>query len=794
MRVSKNWLGEYLDLSNYSDEELFKKINFHINEIESYKKIVSATNLTVGFVLECVPHPDSDHLHVCKVEVRPGQVEQIVCGAPNVDKGEYVIVANVGAVLQDNFKIKASRIRGVESNGMLCSLQELGIEDKYVPEEYKNGIYNFKEGTVKVGEDALEALCLNDTVIDLELTSNRSDLLSIEGVAFDLGAVLDQKVKIKNPEFEEENESNPMNVKIESDKCYKYSMRYLTDVKIADSPMWMKERLVASGIRPINNVVDITNYVLMELGQPLHSFDADKLGNNILVRLAKDDEEIITLDNIKRKLTSNDLVITDGKNPVCVAGVMGGISTEVTNDTKNIALEAAYFDPLSIRRTSSRLGLKSESSIRFERKIDYDRVERALDFATYLLVKYANAKVLKGVKSNVKVEMPKKVINITTDKINSVLGTDLSDSFINNIFDRLAYNYKKNKDIYEIQIPSRRMDLEESPQDIIEDVARLYGYENIPTTIAQTRDKGYLTYSQKRIRLIRQILSYMGLNEVVNYSLIAEKDLGLFIPKEELLAPVKVLMPLTEDRAVMRESVLNGLIEDIAYNKARKLDDIAIYEISNVHSESKAELHLGIAISGLVASNLWNGEKNNASFFILKGIFEALCEKLSFSISFDRAKNIPSLHPGRTANIYHKGNKIGFIGELHPKFAKEHDCQNTIVLEINLHDLINDNNELKYKSINKFPSITRDLAIVVKKDVSQDTVYTLIKQTGKKYITDIQLFDVYEGENIASDEKSLAYKLKFEDSTKTLEAEEVDKAVEQILNRLAKEINAKLRS
>jgi len=333
MKVSKSWLSDYLDLSAYSDEELFNEINAHINEIESYSKMVEATNLTVGKVLDCIPHPDSDHLHVCQVEVKPGVVMQIVCGAPNVGKDELVIVANVGAVLPGNFKIKASKIRGVESNGMLCSLQELGVEEKYVPAAYKDGIYNFAPGTVNVGDDPLKALGLDDTVIDLELTSNRSDLLSIEGVAFDLGAVLSQKVNVKKGTFKEEATKNPISVTVDTDKCYKYNLRYLADVTVKESPMWMKSRLVASGIRPINNVVDITNYVLMEMGQPLHSFDADKLGNKVVVRQAKKGEKLVTLDEQERALEETDVVISNGDTPLCVAGVMGGLSTEVDDNT-----------------------------------------------------------------------------------------------------------------------------------------------------------------------------------------------------------------------------------------------------------------------------------------------------------------------------------------------------------------------------------------------------------------------------------------------------------------------------
>ena len=789
MKASKNWLNEYVDLTNISDDDLFREINAHVCEIESYGKLVDATNLTIGHVLECEAIPET-HLHKCQVDLGT-EVSQIVCGAPNVEKGVYAIVALPGAILPGNFKIKQSKIRGVESNGMLCSLQELGIEEKYVPERFKNGIFLFDEFEVKAGDDPLKVLKYDDTVIDLELTSNRSDLLSIEGIAYDLAATLNKPIKLVDFKLEESDKKNPVSVMIDTDKCYKYNARYLSNVVIKESPSFIKARLIASGVRPINNVVDITNYVLMELGQPLHSFDADKLGNNIVVRQAKDKEEITTLDSIVRTLDSNDIVITDGKNPHCLGGVMGGKESEVTNDTKNIILEAAYFDPLSIRRTSTKLNLKSESSVRFERKIDYGRVERALDYAAYLLCKYADATCYKGVASAVKVKLEPEHISITTDKVNSVLGTNLTDEYVNEIFDRLNYSYKKNGLVYDITIPSRRMDLEKSVQDIIEDVARMNGYDKIPTTIAKTRDRGYLTYSQKRIRLVRQILAYSGLNEVVNYSLISKGDLGLYVT--EVKEPIEVMMPLTEERSVMRESVLNGLVENIAYNKARKLENLSFFEISNVHTKDTEDLHLGIVINGIYSSNLWRGEKQVASFFLLKGIFEALCEKLSFKVSYEPCKDIASFHPGRCAYIIHKNKRIGVIGELHPRFAKDRGVQGTIALEIDMTDLITEENGLKYQSINKYPLVTRDLAVVVKKNVLADSVLNAIKKAVKSNITSVELFDVYTGENVGGDEKSLAFNITFEDRNKTLETSEVDQFVETILKKLEKEFNARLR-
>ena len=790
MKVSKNWLSDYIDLSSYSDEELFKEINAHVCEIESYKKLVDATNLTIAKVLDCQMHPNSDHLHICQVEIKPNEVSQIVCGAPNVTTGVKVICALPGAVLPGNFKIKPSKIRGVESNGMLCSLQELGIEEKYVPEEFKNGIYLFNDDA-PVGDDPLKYLGFDDTIIDLELTSNRSDLLSIEGVAYDMGATLNKKITPHLPLLHTVSTPNPINVKVETDKCYKYNARYVSNVTIKESPQWMKARLISSGIRPINNVVDITNYVLIEMGQPLHAFDADSLGNTIVVRQAHDGEKLKTLDTIERELNSDDIVITNGKDAICVAGVMGGLSTEVESTTKNIVLEGAYFDPLSIRKTSTKLGLKSESSIRYERNIDYDRVERALDYAAELMEKYADATVYEEVKRDDRVTLEPKYVSITTKKINSVLGTELEDSYIDELFNRLAYEYKKNGEVYEIKLPSRRMDLEESPQDIIEDVARMYGYNNIPTTIAKTRDKGYLTYSQKRTRLVRQILAFMGLNEVVSYSLIAKKDLGLWV--KEIKDPVEVLMPLTEDRAVMRQSLLNGVVDAIQYNKARKIDNLALFEIGNVYSKDEENLHLAIALSGVYSHQEWKGSKQISDFFLLKGILESLFSKLNFEVSYKPYNEIVSFHPGRCAEIIHNGHRIGIIGEIHPKVQKELGVEGCVALEISLEDLVTEQLTLKYKSINKFPSIQRDLAIVCDKSINAYDIQRVIEKSSKKYLSNISLFDVYTGENVGKDEKSLAFKLTFEDSTKTLETQEVDNVVKNILDHLAKEYNARLR-
>ena len=791
MKVSKNWLKESLDINSLTDDDLSMVINAHVCEIETYTKLVDATNLTIGKVLDCVMHPDSDHLHVCQVEIKDGVVSQIVCGAPNVATGVKAIVALPGAVLPGDFKIKPSKIRGVESNGMLCSLQELGIEEKYVPEQFKNGIY-LLDDDAPVGGDPLKYLGLDGYCIDLNVTANRSDLLSIEGVCYDLAAALHQKYNEVMPKEISYSGVNDVKIDVQTKLCNQYNTRLLTNVVIKESPLWMKSKLVCCGIRPINNVVDITNYVLLELGQPLHSFDADKLGKKIVVRNAYDNEKLVTLDNIERDLTTSDIVIADDSKALCLGGVMGGLSTEVTNQTTSVLLEAASFDPLTIRKTSSRLGLKSESSTRFERKIDEERVLKALNRATELMVMLCDAKVCGEINSVVVNPYEEKSVDISLNKINSILGTKLSLQEVNNIFNDLAYNYTVNDNNYHIILPARRMDLEPSVQDICEDVARMYGYDNIPTTLAKTSSLGGLTVRQARIRAIRHFLCDYGLNEAVTYSLINKKNLNDFTTEER--KPIAVLMPMTEDRAVMRQSVLNGVVEAISYNKARKMPDTMLFEIGNRYYEGGQDLMLAIGISGLFEGMPWSMSKHMCDFYTLKGIVLDLFNHLGLEPTIERATNLnPNFHPGRCASVNLNGKQIGFITALHPKYTHAHNLNDTYVCEICLEDVLSASISFEYQALNKYPTIERDLAIVCKKDIEAKAICDVIKQTARKYLSSLEIFDVYTGENVNEDEKSLAIKLVFEDHTKTLETADVDKVIKSILNRLDFNFKAHLR-
>ena len=790
MKVSLKWLSQYIDLKGKTAAELEEIFSLQLTEVEEKYPLTTATNMMIGYVRECIDHPDSDHLHICQVELANGEVSQIVCGAPNVRTGVKVIVALPGAVLPGDFKIKPSKVRGVESNGMLCSFQELGIEEKYIDEEFRNGIY-LLDDDAPVGEDPIKYLGLDDYVFDLHLTPNRADMLSMIGVSYDLGTVLNEVPKIEEPVLNPSSEVNPVNVSVETDKVIQYNARYLKGVKIKKSPWWLRQRLIAAGIRPINNVVDITNYILIEYGQPLHAFDADKLGNNIVVRLAHEGEKFTTLDEVERVLTADDIVITDGTNPVCLGGVMGGLDSEVTDTTVNVILEAAQFNPTSVRKTSARLGLRSESSFRFERRVDYNRVRVALDKASQMLVELADATVLDGVSSVVNKEYKPVIIDVTLDKINNYMGIALTEEEVDDILNRMNFEYEFTDGLYHVVVPSRRIDYDNNYQDLIEDIARFYGFDNIPLTIPATSDKGHLTREQSLERSVKNLLAGLGMNEAICYSLTSDERLHEFTNIDH--APTKVLMPFTEEREYMRQSLIPSLLDVVAYNKARKIDSAKFFEISDIYHEEGTTKLLSGALSGVYEKSLWQQKVEKVDFFLVKGIIEELLTKLGIKATYVAA-NKKNMHPGKCAAILLGDIELGYLGAIHPKYQKDYSLNETYVFELN-YDLLVKNSEetIKYAPVSKYPSITRDLAIVCNKGIKASEIAALIKQTGKKILVDVSLFDLYEDESIGLENKQLAYKLTFCDSEKTLESADVEKVIKSILNRLEFTYQAKLR-
>ncbi|MBS4176094.1 phenylalanine--tRNA ligase subunit beta [Lederbergia citrea] len=803
MLVSYKWLQEYVDLNGVTAAELAEKITRSGIEVDGVEQLSSGVKgVVVGHVLECEKHPEADKLNKCLVHIGESEPVQIICGAPNVAKGQKVAVATVGAVLPGNFKIKKAKLRGEESNGMICSLQELGIEGKLVPKEYADGIYVFPADT-EVGANALELLNLDDEVLELDLTPNRADALSMLGVAYETAAILGQEVKLPEiaSEASSEKAADYISVKVDATEDNPlYTAKVIKDVKIGPAPLWMQTRLMSAGIRPHNNVVDITNYILLEYGQPLHAFDYDRFGSKeVVIRLAHEGEKITTLDDAERTLTSEQLVITNGTVPVALAGVMGGADSEVSDDTTTILLESAYFAGGSIRATSKHHGLRSEASSRYEKGVDPERVRPAAERAAQLIAKYAGGEVLQGLVEADHLTMEPAVVSISLEKINRVLGTEITETEVVEIFNRLKFKVTVEEGTFTVTAPTRRGDIT-IEEDLIEEVARLYGYDNIPKTLPKgAATPGGLSAVQEKRRTAKGFLEGAGLYQAITYSLTSEEKANSFaIEKRE---PVKLAMPMSEERSRLRLSIVPQLLEVVSYNLARRHDSIALYEIGSVflnegHDAQPDEReHIAGAMTGMWVANEWQGEKKPVDFYVAKGILEGLFEKLGVSEGIEwQAADLDGLHPGRTAEILLSGEVIGFAGQLHPHVQKQLDLKETYVFEIKSDALFNYNlPELQYVPIPRFPSISRDIALVVDKEVTAGTLETIIHEAGGKLLKAVHVFDLYEGEHMEEGKKSIAFSLTYIDPEKTLTDEEVVRAHDKVLAAVKEKAGAELR-
>ena len=570
--ISLNWIKDYVDISDQDLKELAVKITKAGVNVE---KVITnhIDNLVIGEVLECNPHPDSDHLHICMVNIGY-ETKQIVCGAPNVRKGLKVIVALPGAVLPGDFEIKSSKIRGVESNGMLCALFELGLEEK-TEENYNKGIKELGDDA-KVGTDPLEYLGLEDTVYELDVHKHRNnDCYYHIGFAYEIASILNRKVKLPEINYKEieDNINSHFNLKVETNKCPYYLAKMVTNVKIKESPDFIKKRLVSAGMRSINNVVDISNYVMLEFGQPLHFFDKTSLGDNILVRDAKDNEEIVTLDGKTRILDSNDIVITDGVKPVCIAGVMGGENTEIEDTTKTILIESAIFDAVSIRNTASKLNLKSEASIRYGKGLNFEYTMSAINRACQLLELYADAKVLSGIVSYDKIYKTEKKVSFTAHDVNKMLGIVISTSDMETELTRLGFDYELNGETFNVTIPFRRLDIDPNVNDIAEEIGRLYGYHNLVSTLPKVGiKKGEYKGDVKYRKLISHRLRSLGINETKTYTLVSPEMASMFNYRN--LTNIVLPNPMSVDKSVIRTTLIPSLINVYEYNKKRKVNDI----------------------------------------------------------------------------------------------------------------------------------------------------------------------------------------------------------------------------
>ena len=790
MKLSTNFVKDYVDIPEDVDlKRLAEDMTRVGNEYDSAEKLINVTNVTIGQVKTCEMHPDSDHLHVCTVDVG-NEILDIVCGAPNVRAGLKVIVALPGAELPGGITIKKGVIRGVESNGMLCSMAELGLENKFLTEADKNGIHELPENA-PIGEDPIKFLGLDDEVIDFELTANRGDLLSILGMAYEIGAIYDKPVKNIDLSYKEQGEdiNNQFKVDIQTPNCSIFLAKKVENVTIKESPDFIKTRLMASGIRPINNVVDISNYVMLETGQPLHFYDADRLGNKIIVRMAKEQEKLTTLDGQERDLTEEDIVIADDKNAVGLAGVMGGLTTEIEENTKNIIIESAIFDAVKIRMTSKKI-LRSEASLRFEKGLDSNRTYMAIDRACSLLEKYADAKVVTGIVKYDTTEREDKKISITAKNITDLLGIEISMDEILDVFRKLGFGVKENEGTIEVSVPRRRLDIS-IKEDLIEEVGRIFGVDNIEgrLPVFPSKPGSY----DKVTRQIRNKMISLGLNETLSYILVNDKEAKMYSTDEYEI--VSLLDPMTEERNTLRYSIIPSLVKIYEYNKARSLKDISIFEIGKGFAKHGEEFKEESKLCALMTGEYGLGinHKTQVDFYVIKGVAEELLDYLGYGnrYSFVVKENFPKeFHPYQTAYISVNNDIVGIIGRLHPNISKEP----TFVMEINLDKLLDKKvGKMKFKEISKFPSVKKDIAVIIDKERTSGEVAMAIKKAASNLLTKVELFDVYTGANIDENKKSLAYSLTFEDSKKTLTDEEINKEMEKIIEFLSKKLNAELR-
>ena len=787
--IDLEWVKDYIDIDDQDLNDLAVKITKAGINIE---KVISnhIDNLVIGEVLECENHPDSDHLHICKVNIGK-ETLQIVCGASNVRNGLKVIVALPGAVLPGGMEIKKSKIRGVESNGMLCALFELGLEEK-TEESYSKGITEL-DSKAEVGEDPLKYLGLDDTLYELDIHKHRNnDCYYHIGFAYEIAAILNRKVSLPDDKTSpiKENIKDYFSLKVDTKKCPYYVAKMVKDVKVGESPEFIKRRLNAYGMRSINNVVDISNYVMLEYGQPLHFFDKDTLGDNILVRDAKEGEEIITLDGINRKLKKSDIVITDGNKPVCIAGVMGGENTEVTENTKNILIESAIFDAVSIRYTAANLDLRSEASIRYGKGLSFEYTNKAIERACHLLEKYAGAKVLSGTICHDKIDKKPKTLEFETREINDMLGITLTDDDVKVELGRLDFPYEFKNGKFITTIPSRRLDIDPNVNDIAEEVGRLYGYHNLVSTLPKTEiRKGKYVGDVKYRKLVSKRLRALGFNECKTYTLVSPEMASLF--KYENKKNLNLPNPLSLDKSVIRTTLIPSLLNVYDYNKARKVANINLYEISKTYDINyEEESKIAILMEGNYIVNEWNNTSVKVDFYLIKGVIENILNYFGFENRYSFEKNnILNMHPGISASIILDNKQIGIIGRVHPSIKKD----DVYVAEISLNALMKKVNKIKFKEISKYPSIKKDLAFIVDKDVTSLEIEKIIKKAGGKLLESVNVFDVYTGDNVKENEKSIAYSLIFSSLDRTLNEDEVMKIFNDIINKCEKEIGAKLR-
>ena len=797
MKVSLKWLKNYVNLDDLTAEEIAQKLTFAGIEVEDIIHMASGTNLVIGEIIECVNHPDSNHLHILKVDEGKYGVEQIVCGAPNARVGLKVIVARVGAVLP-KITIVKSTIRGVESNGMCCSLLELGVDSKYLTEAQINGIDELPSDAVVGNDDVLGYLGLDDTILDLKLLANRSDCLAMQNVAKEVAALFEREVKLP--------EANKMTAKLSDFKvdsktelCKQFAIREIRNIKVKESPKWLKEKLMASGVRPINNIVDIGNYVMLLTGQPLHMYDLDKLTSKSLCARSDFSGDFVALDEKTYKLQEGDLVIMNEDKVMCLGGVMGSLACAVDENTRNIAVEAANFDAKTIRHTSTRLNLISESSQRFVKGINKDQYEYVLDLTANLLIELADAKEIYEIKSYDEIDHTPLVIDSSCTEINNRLGSEFEHDLIKHTLERVGINITDfDGDSFKAHIPNHRIDIKLGA-DLSEEVIRLLGFEHIKSCLPkQEVSVGALKETQLRKRQIRDLLVSNGFYETLNYTLVDDR-LSKYFKALNDYEQYQLLHPMTEDHKIVRSTLLPSLLETLRYNLSRQNKNLKMFELSDVYTKVGVESHLAVVMQGEDEYRHLM-QKIPFTFAHAKGIFEAIMSLLAIEpmrYKMVRATDkFSELHPGRSVEIYIGKDLVGIIGEAHPNLTKEFDLGKmpVIMLELNLSKFFDMKvSPIKVVPPSRYQSVERDLALVVKKEITAQEIVKVIKQSGHNLIRQVDIFDVYEGEHVETGYKSVALKIIYEDTTKSFTSEEIASIEKDVISALDTKLGIKLR-
>lgn len=792
MILSRKWLQDYVDTKDISDKEFCDAMTLSGSKVEEYKVEGSELeNIVVGKINALERHPDSDHLWICSVDVGEKEDYQIVTGAQNLSVGDYVPAALPGATVYNRKehcleKIKKGKLRGVESNGMLCSFDELGLTQNDFPYAAADGIFVLGDDCDHTpGTDIHEAIGYNDTCVEFEITSNRSDCMSVSGLAREAAATFERKFTLPEPQVKPGHGDVNEHLKVaifEPEKCYRYSGAVVENVRVKESPRWLRERLRASGVRPISNIVDITNYVMLEYGQPMHAFDLRFLeGNEVNVRNAKNGEKITTLDGVERELNDSMLVIADKNKPVAVAGVMGGEYSGIMEDTTTIVFESACFNGISVRRTAKALGMRTEASSRYEKELDPGATMRALKRALELVQELDAGDVVNGVVDCF--VKPKAPVQVKFDYkwINDFIGIDLSEDEQKKILERLEFTFDGDM----LTAPPFRNDIEHIA-DISEEVARFYGYHNIPNRMLSGVAIGKLTESQKFIKLINETLISCGCSEISTFSFISPKayDKIRLSKDSPLRNSVTILNPLGEDTSIMRTTVLPSMLEVLARNYNHKNSSACLYEIGTVYEPTEAG-KLPVERQKAVIGMYGDG----ADYYALKGIAEKLLEVLN-TAEYDivPVSDAPTFHPGRTAQFRIGDKVLATLGEVHPEAAENYGIgERVYIAEIDVETAFENRRAARtHKPLPKFPAVTRDLAFVCDRNIPVLTLQKEISNAVGKTLERVKLFDVYEGEQIESGKKSVAFNIQMRSADKTLTDEEADAAVKRVLKSLSK--------